>query len=524
MSDMPNHPRLMKRGSVYYHRAAVPEDIRGTYTKREEIASLRTRDPREALKLVRIEAARIDALFETHRKEQERLNAPKLPSLSPEQIRVVAEAHYAVILEEDEQERLRGFSGDEEFDLFANDTEEVEKITRELYARGQVPGFVKLRYAEITQRLALPWTLEDNSESWPVISRAMVSASLKAIEGRKKRNVGQVVETPTLANPKQGAAMSRGTTITRLFESWKRDHLANGKSLKTAADFEQKVEALKTFLGHDDALRVTRKNIADFCQDLRHEKGLSARTVSDKYLATVRTIYKAAVSKVMLEIDPTANVRVRVPRADRGRSKGFTDEEAKAILSASLAGPETLGKRSELTKLAIKWTPWICAYTGARVTEITQLRQEDFAVEYGIPVIRITPDAGSVKTGQYRHCPIHPHLVELGLLDFVKARPAGPLFLQKTGRKGGGTYTKAENVSKALGKWVRDVAGIADSRVQPNHGWRHRFKTVARDVGIEQRYADAMQGHTDGSASAEYGENTMKALNREIQRLPRFEV
>lgn len=35
---------------------------------------------------------------------------------------------------------------------------------------------------------------------------------------------------------------------------------------------------------------------------------------------------------------------------------------------------------------------------------------------------------------------------------------------------------------------------------------------------------DAIQGHADGSASAEYGENTMKALSREIRKLPRYNV
>jgi integrase len=521
MSDMPNHPRLMKRGSVYYHRAAVPEDIRGTYTKREEIVSLRTRDPREALKLVRIEAARVDALFEAHRQEQARLTAPKLSSLSPEQIRVVSDALYALILEEDEQERLKGFSGDADFDLFANDTEEVEKITRELYARGQVPGFVKRRYAEISKRLALSWNLEDNSESWPVISREMVTASLRAIDDRKKRNVGKVVETPALLQKQQGAAVSKGVTITALFESWKRDHLANNRRAKTATDFQQKVNALVAFLGHDDALKITRKDISDFCEDLKHSKNLSARTVSLKYLAAIRAVFNVGLSKALVDTNPTVNVRVRVPKRIVERPKGFTDAEAMAILTAASAGPETLGRRTDLNKLAIKWTPWICAYSGSRITESTQLRKEDFGEEHGIPFFKITPEAGSVKNGKYRLCPIHPHLVELGLLDFVKASPKGPLFLAK---KMDGTYTAADNVSKAIGNWVRDETTVTDKRVAPNHGWRHRFKTVARDVGIEQRYMDAIQGQTDGTASAEYGDNSMKALYREIQKLPRYDV
>ncbi len=156
---MPRHPRLMKRGNVFYHRASVPEDIRATYGKTEETFSLKTRDPREAMRLVRIEGARVDALFQAHREELARLAAPKLQSLTAEQIGVVANAFHAMILEEDEQERLAGFDDDEEFDLFVQDTGVVERLSGELYARGTVPGFVRLQYPKIISRLNLPWNL-----------------------------------------------------------------------------------------------------------------------------------------------------------------------------------------------------------------------------------------------------------------------------------------------------------------------------------------------------------------------------
>ena len=70
---------------------------------------------------------------------------------------------------------------------------------------------------------------------------------------------------------------------------------------------------------------------------------------------------------------------------------------------------------------------------------------------------------------------------------------------------------------------MRDVAGITDTRVQPNHGWRHRFKTVGRDVDVDLAYLDAIQGHTDGREATEYGETTMKALDREIKKFPRYD-
>lgn len=52
------------------------------------------------------------------------------------------------------------------------------------------------------------------------------------------------------------------------------------------------------------------------------------------------------------------------------------------------------------------------------------------------------------------------------------------------------TYT---SVGNKLGGWVRGL-GIKDPLVAPNHGWRHRFKTLARKVRMNPETCDAIQG------------------------------
>ena len=46
----------------------------------------------------------------------------------------------------------------------------------------------------------------------------------------------------------------------------------------------------------------------------------------------------------------------------------------------------------------------------------------------GIHAIKISPEAGTTKTGKARIVPLHEHLVEQGFLAFVKANGDGPLF------------------------------------------------------------------------------------------------
>ena len=73
-----------------------------------------------------------------------------------------------------------------------------------------------------------------------------------------------------------------------------------------------------------------------------------------------------------------------------------------------------------------------------------------------------------------------------------------------------------------VGAWVRKGARVDDPLVQPNHAWRHRFKSLCREYDISEEYSDAITGHEDGRAAASYGGYSVKALFREIQKLPKY--
>jgi len=82
---MPGHPRLYRRGAMYYHRAAIPVDIAETYPKSEETFSLKVCDYQDALELVRIAAVQVDRRFERHRRQRLRQDEPfvtdRIPAL-----------------------------------------------------------------------------------------------------------------------------------------------------------------------------------------------------------------------------------------------------------------------------------------------------------------------------------------------------------------------------------------------------------------------------------------------------------
>ncbi|WP_416796293.1 tyrosine-type recombinase/integrase [Ciceribacter azotifigens] len=162
-----------------------------------------------------------------------------------------------------------------------------------------------------------------------------------------------------------------------------------------------------------------------------------------------------------------------------------------------------------------------CAFTGSRISEITQLRKEDIRTENGITYIRITPEAGTVKNRQFRDVPLHSQVIEKGFLKFVAASSDGPLFYPPM--RGPRKANPAQTVSGRISNWLQK-AGVIPPGVRPNHGWRHAFKTTGLDIGIDGRVLDAIQGHSPRTAGENYGNVSLLAKKRAIDQFPAFDI
>jgi integrase len=155
---------------------------------------------------------------------------------------------------------------------------------------------------------------------------------------------------------------------------------------------------------------------------------------------------------------------------------------------------------------------------------MTQLRAQDVRQIEGVWTINITPEAGGVKTGKARIVPIHEHLIAQGFLDVVKAQGKGPLFYNpERGRGGSDANPHYKKMGERLAAWVRKL-GVDDPDVQPNHAWRHLFKTTARSVRMDPEARDTIQGHALDTEGKKYGVYPLPLLSEELAKLPRFET
>lgn len=111
--------------------------------------------------------------------------------------------------------------------------------------------------------------------------------------------------------------------------------------------------------------------------------------------------------------NPVDGVSLRRKVKPNERMLGFTDAEAAKILEAACYS----------TNSAILWPPLLCATSGARLGEMAQLRGEGLIVKRGIPALRITAEAGSVKyDNSERTVPIHPTVLAAGFMGFVESQ------------------------------------------------------------------------------------------------------
>jgi integrase len=304
-------------------------------------------------------------------------------------------------------------------------------------------------------------------------------------------------------------------SLQSLFESYAEEAQLSPATVKRWAPL---VGRFAAHLGHDDARAVHRQDVVDWKDSLLRED-FANLTIRDAYLASVRATLQFGVDQGQLDSNPAAGVRVRVRKALQEREKGFDADEADIILQATLRKPS--GNASAETAAARRWIPWICAYTGARVNEITPLTGRDFVTRAGVPMIRIR--AQNSKTRKFREVPIHSHLSEQGLLVYAKSKGARPLFYDPARCRGGKpSNPHFKKVGERLTSWVRSL-GI-DPRVAPNHGWRHRFTSVARFVAMPEDVRHALQGHTSSKVADKYGDTWPQVFQREIEKLPRYLV
>ena len=308
--------------------------------------------------------------------------------------------------------------------------------------------------------------------------------------------------------------------------------LKGGTKGPTAKRWRPKIKAFVEWLGHRDLSRMTTENAYAWSDHLIDE-GYARKSIRDVWIASLSATAGFMLERRRLTQNPFRGVKVRDDVAEKAkqelivqpRQKGFTASEAATILAATAATPSHL--ISVEMQAARRWLPWLCAYSGARVNELTSLYPRDITRDSASKVWCMVIKPSLEKTSQWRTVPIHSHVIEQGFLRYVEERrKAGlPLFYDPArGRGGTAGNPQFKKVGERVGEWVRGL-GIPIG-VQPNHAWRHTFKSVARHVGMDREVEGFITGHRPKNANAghDYGDRWVATMAAEIEKYPRYKI
>ena len=491
------HPKT----GIYWFRKRVPDRLRTVLGKSEEKFTLHTRDPIEAKRLHASATLEVDQRWSN-------LNQPSA-SLSDREAYELAVPIYDAFLE-----TFRDNPSDQNLwsiDLGANLFERSSRLTetsfvdfvagdRNWLRKTEMAQYCEAEAEKVIRRMGLKLTADGRQKLVVAAAAALQQAAIRLTTSQTEyfRLGDRASGSPSPSTNSEAVA-----TFDDLFDGWAQEAKPTEK---TQYMWQRVIHDLSTFVGHDDPSRLASEDILRW-KDHLLSSGLENRTVRYSKLAPVAAVFRWAADNKKVRSNPVEKIRLSTKVDPAKRKRGFTDQEASTILAAA---------SREHTEY-LRWIPWISAYTGARVSEVAQLRVEDVVQVDRIWAIRFVPEAGHLKNaGSERVVPVHARLEAEGFLEFSRAAKSGPLFKSLSPDRFG---SRGGNGSKVVGRWVRKL-GLTDTRLSPSHSWRHRLKTLARRHGLASDVVDAITGHSSGRVADAYGEFEIAALARELGKLP----
>lgn len=494
MTDMPTG--LIRRGGAYSLRRRIPLDLIDAYGGRKEtVRALGTNDLAEAKIRLARKQVELNDEFAAHRRDRDadpaapikRSLAELRPHLAkPGDGTSYSDAEVDRQIEEGERSFREQFEAEEE--------RHGRELSRQrLLAVANVPNDLLT-----DEQLALKDVLED--AKWEV---ELAKAELA------NRPVGAKARPIKTGAVDAGLSVAVGTSWEALVSAWARDRnpakrtiTAHGAVARWFADRTKVATAEEATSLHVRLFRT-----------LLIEEGQTPANIKTK-LSRLRTLLGYALEEGLIPTNPAALIR---PPADKRPGAPRVSWTA-TDLNALFAGPvHSSGERPTQGRgEAAYWLPLLALFTGARLEELAQLRIRDVIevpLEGGDHADELNAWALDINVGPegknnlknkraIRQIPIHPSLLDLGFLDYVRTldEPLSLLFPDLSPSGEGRLGAK-------WGEWFstyRKSLGICGS-TKVFHSLRHTFKDGCRASKIPDRIQRQLMGHAPIDVADSYG-------------------
>lgn len=522
---------LNLRGSRYYVRIVIPDDLREVYGKARVNLALGTSDRREATLLATIKRAEWLADFEA---KKVALKPTRIAAITPDlAVHLAAKVRVHVLSEDDRvrsdvkliaemvhirhELRLRAANPlripqweptDVREDDLSGLTQEEARELSELNA--YLDGNAGIALAGQNLKAVMPLVEAqaallgfDFDPKTPGVRDALL-ACLRAYRTAHRevalRDAGEVVETPVVPSPPsttQAKSTDKPKTLRDVFDRWK----LSGARPRSADTVQAMERALRQFEGQhpDTILRSITRDRGDEYRAWLLANCKTSKTARDR-LTNVKTLLKYACRELeWTERHTWEGLDIKAKTTYKRRA--ITAAEMATIFATPLHTRYELPESPQAGREAAYWIPLIGAFTGARLGEICQLRTVDVQTVNGIPALVITDegDGQTVKTDAgHRTIPIHSELIRLGFLGYAEAmREAGHDSLWPA------MSVRKDKASDYFGRWFkefREGIGMTGPDQPTFHYFRHTVRPLMRRAGIDSKTQDRITGHeTQGS-------------------------
>ena len=311
-------------------------------------------------------------------------------------------------------------------------------------------------------------------------------------------------------------------SLVELYDKFIESRLDRGFCTKTINDYKDSNNLLLEAFGNVPIDSLNHQHGRDYVQLLKRlpanrKKKYRTKTIrqlvelKDAQLMSQRTISKHA-ERVSALFNWAIKQGYTSQNVFRGKlepirkiekvEKHFTTQEMDLILGDKLAADSIAVNKPERY-----WATLISAYSGARLNEVCQLNVSDIQLTDGIWAMNLNADCDdkSIKTeAGNRIIPLHPKLLDLGLLGYVKqiqSQNQEKLFpnLKKMKSTGYGTM-----ISHWFARYLKRL-GIK-KKGKNFHSFRHTVVNKLITTKVYEPFIKELIGHSHGSITMDaYG-------------------
>ncbi len=325
--------------------------------------------------------------------------------------------------------------------------------------------------------------------------RECLRAYRRARQDITKRDQGEPIETQVA--PQRAEALKTAPTKLRdVLPQWTASRARKPATVKAA----QKALALyEAAIGDPPIASLTRPQGVDMRASLL-AGGVSAKTARDRFDFIKGFLNFAALELELIPKNPWTGLRIEYTTTNP--RKPWTTESLGALFSRPLftayAVPSAWGAGAD----AAYWMPLLALYSGARVSELAQLRTIDVETVDGVPMLRITNEEASgnvLKTDAARRTtPIHSELIRLGFLEYVEALrqagaarlwPALPLLKGKPGNYFSSWFNTTQREAPEGARKLPDF-----------HSFRHTVRSKLASAKVSEPMMNVLVGHEIGGS------------------------